>query len=105
MADVFSSLRSVLWRHVGIEREGGQLADVEDMLEFWARYTLDKIFDDTDGWEVQNAITIAALITGSARAREESRGTHFRRDFPHASDAGLARRVVRRGRAPRRIEL
>ena len=94
--DVLSSLRSVLWRHVGIEREGGQLADVEDMLEFWARYTLDKIFDETKGWEAQNALTIAALITASARAREESRGTHFRRDFPDTEEAARVRRVFRR---------
>ncbi|MEM9414284.1 MAG: L-aspartate oxidase [Planctomycetota bacterium] len=82
LADVRRSLRSVMWRHVGIEREGDHLAEVQEMFEFWARYTLDKIFDDRMGWEVQNLLTIGALISASAAWRRESRGTHYRLDFP-----------------------
>jgi len=82
LQDVRSSLRSVMWRHVGIERDGDQLKDVQDMFDFWARYTLDKIFDDRLGWEVQNLLTIGSLITRSALWRNESRGTHFRLDHP-----------------------
>lgn len=82
LQDVRSSLRSVMWRHVGIERDGDQLKDVQDMFDFWARYTMDKIFDDRLGWEVQNLLTIGSLITRSALWRNESRGTHFRLDHP-----------------------
>ena len=82
LQDVRSSLRSVMWRHVGIERDGDELKDVIDMFTFWARYTLDKIFDDRLGWEVQNLLTVGALITRSALWREESRGTHYRLDHP-----------------------
>ncbi|MFI4862292.1 MAG: L-aspartate oxidase [Phycisphaerales bacterium JB063] len=82
LADVRRSLRSVMWRHVGIEREGDRLAEVQEMFEFWGRYTLDKIFDDRMGWEVQNLLTIGALINQSASWRRESRGTHYRIDFP-----------------------
>jgi len=82
LADVRRSLRSVMWRHVGIEREGDRLAEVQEMFEFWARYTLDKIFDDRLGWEVQNLLTIGALINESAIWRRESRGTHYRVDHP-----------------------
>ncbi|MEM6260452.1 MAG: L-aspartate oxidase [Planctomycetota bacterium] len=87
LADVRSSLRSVMWRHVGIEREGDHLKDVLDMFAFWGRYTLDKIFDDRLGWEVQNLLTIGMLITRAAHWREESRGTHYRVDHPEPSDA------------------
>lgn len=80
--DVRRSLRSVMWRHVSIEREGDHLKDVLDMFAFWGRYTLDKIFDDRLGWEVQNLLTIGMLITRAAHWREESRGTHFRTDHP-----------------------
>lgn len=80
--DVRRSLRSVMWRHVGIEREGDHLKDVLDMFAFWGRYTLDKIFDDRLGWEVQNLLTIGMMITRAAHWREESRGTHYRVDFP-----------------------
>lgn len=86
LADVRSSLRSVMWRHVGIEREGDHLAEVQEMFEFWARYTMDKIFDDRGGWEVQNLLTVGALITRAAAWRQETRGTHTRLDFPESRD-------------------
>jgi L-aspartate oxidase len=86
LVDVRSSLRSAMWRNVGIERSGPKLDDVMDMFAFWARYTMDAIFDDPDGWETQNMLTVGALITGGARWREESRGVHWRRDFPHARE-------------------
>ncbi|MFN3168691.1 MAG: hypothetical protein ACE37H_16660 [Phycisphaeraceae bacterium] len=87
LADVRSSLRSVMWRHVGIEREGDRLAEVQEMFSFWATYTLDKIFDERLGWEVQNLLTIGSLITRAAHWRQESRGTHYRLDHPEPSDA------------------
>ena len=63
LADVRSSLRSVMWRHVGIEPRGRRLPEVIEMFDFWARYTLDKIFDDRNGWEVQNMLLVGALMT------------------------------------------
>ena len=86
LADVRSSLRSVMWRHVGIERTGAQLDEVADMFDFWARYTLDKIFDNPDGWQVQNMLTVGALLTRAAGWRQESRGVHYRTDYPQASE-------------------
>ncbi len=86
LADVRSSLRSVMWRHVGIEREGDRLAEVMEMFEFWSRYTLDKIFDERAGWEVQNMLLVGALITRSAQWRCESRGTHYRNDHPYPAE-------------------
>ena len=86
LADVRSSLRSVMWRHVGIVREGDRLDEVQEMFDFWARYTMDKIFDDIRGWEVQNLLTVGTLITRAARWRCESRGVHFRADHPEPRD-------------------
>ena len=84
LVDVASSLRSAMWRHVGIERSGPKLADVQDMFRFWARYTMDMIFDEPTGWEVQNMLTVGALITRAAAWRTESRGVHCRLDHPEA---------------------
>jgi L-aspartate oxidase len=106
LADVRSSLRSVMWRHVGIEREGDHLKDVLDMFEFWGRYTLDKIFDDRLGWEVQNLLTIGMLMTRSAHWREESRGTQYRTDFPEPVEALRVHDQWRIGKdEPKKIEL
>ena len=82
LVDVRSSLRSAMWRNVGIVRAGNRLADALDMAHFWCRYSLDKIFDDLAGWEIQNMLMCATLVAEAARAREESRGTHARSDFP-----------------------
>ena len=97
LADVRSSLRSVLWRHVGIQRSGDRLKEVIEMFDFWARYTLDKIFDERPGWEVQNMLFVGALITRAALWRGESRGVHFRTDRPDPSDTFQVHDVWRRG--------
>jgi L-aspartate oxidase len=99
LADVLSSLRSAMWRNAGIERTGQRLADAADMIDFWARYTLDKIFDEPTGWQAQNMLLVAALLVRSAAWREESRGCHRRTDFPETSAAFHAHDTWRRGSA------
>jgi len=84
LTDVRSSLRSAMWRNVGIERTGARLDDVGEMLDFWGRYTLDKIFDDPTGWETQNMLLVAALVARSAAWRTETRGCHTRADYAGA---------------------
>ena len=85
--DVRSSLRSAMWRNVGLARTGSRLRDATEMFDFWSRYTLDKVFDDPAGWETQNMLLVGALITRSALWRTESRGCHVRDDFPSADPA------------------
>lgn len=82
LADIKSSLRSAMWRNAGIERSGPRLGDAGEMLDFWARYTLDKIFDGPEGWQTQNMLLAAKLIVRSAEWRKESRGAHWRSDSP-----------------------
>ncbi|MCA9295247.1 MAG: FAD-binding protein, partial [Phycisphaerales bacterium] len=95
--DVRQSLRSAMWRNVGITRSGTRLHDVVDMFNFWARYTLGHIFDSPAGWETQNMLTIGAMITRAARWRCETRGVHARSDFPNADEAFLEHALWRRG--------
>lgn len=96
--DVRSSLRSAMWRYVGIEREGAKLDDVLDMFDFWARYTLDKVFESPEGWETLNMLTVGAVMARSARWRQESRGCHWRLDAPAPHDSLLVHDGWRRGR-------
>ncbi|MDI1289762.1 MAG: FAD-binding protein, partial [bacterium] len=99
LADVRSSVRSAMWKNVGIERTGPKLTGVVEMLDFWARYTLDKIFDDPNGWETQNLLLVGAIVARSAAWRHESRGCHDRGDFPATSDLFAAHDCWRRGRS------
>ena len=45
--------------------------------------------------ELANLVTVAAAMVAAARAREESRGNHWRRDFPETRDEFRVRLVFR----------
>ncbi len=52
--------------------------------------------------ETRNLFVNAALVTGAARLREESRGTHFRTDHPDRDDSTWRVHIIwRRGEEPR----
>ena len=52
-------------------------------------------FADTVAWgELRNLLLSAVLITRAASQREESRGAHYRSDFPAASPAWQHRRFI-----------
>jgi len=94
ITDVKSSLRSVMWRNVGIERTGPRLAETREIVAFWGRYVMDKIFEPAlqgpaaiAGWELQNMLTACYLITTAAFTRTESRGAHYRLDYRQRDDA------------------
>jgi L-aspartate oxidase len=84
--DVGNSLRALMWRNVGITRSDQPLAEAQEIIRFWQRYVMDKIFDSSKGWECQNMLTVSLLMAQSAQKRRESRGVHFRRDFPDIDD-------------------
>ena len=86
MPDLRYSLRAVMWRNVGLTRKAHDLKVAIDQIRFWQRYVMDKAFDNPQGWELQNMLTVCLLIAQSALARKESRGVHFRSDFPDTDD-------------------
>jgi L-aspartate oxidase len=102
ITDVKSSLRSVMWRNVGVERTGERLNETREIIAFWSRYVMDKSFDPATagavgasaGWELQNMLTVCALIASAAYTRTESRGAHYRVDFPTRDDAHWRLRLL-----------
>ena len=80
--DVRNSLRSAMWRNVGIVRDAQGLHRTLGRTKFWSGYVLARQFENPRGWRIQNMLTLADLITQVALEREESRGAHFRSDFP-----------------------
>jgi L-aspartate oxidase len=80
----FDQIRNILWREVGIIRSGRDLTRALEQLR-----TLDVAHPDKLGraeCELRNVWTLAQLITRCALAREESRGSHYRSDFPFPDD-------------------
>jgi len=86
LSDIRNSLRSVMWRNVGITRNQELLAETIEIINFWARFVLDKTFDNRGGWETQNMLTVGRLIAAGAMHRNESRGVHYRTEFPAEPD-------------------
>jgi len=81
----FSALQQLLWDKVGVIRDGDGLARAADVLSSWE----EKLPPPTDrpSHELHNLVLTGRLVTEAALLREESRGAHFRTDFPQKSPA------------------
>ncbi len=104
LADIRNSLRSLMWRHVGVERSGDSLGEALETVEGWCRYVLPLQFADPEGWQLQNMLEVARLMIRSALVREETRGVHVRSDFSLTSDRWRAHIGWRRGRTEPLLE-
>jgi len=91
--DVRNSLRALMWRNVGITRKAKPLKETQEIIGFWQRYVMDKVFDSPQGWECQNMLTVCQLMARSAQIRQESRGVHFRSDFPQTDDEQFKKHI------------
>lgn len=86
-------LQKLMLRHVGIKRNERSLIKALKELERYAkafRYKMDSIAE----FEYLNLLTIAVLVTNAALLREESRGGHFREDFPKQDDLVWRKHIV-----------
>jgi L-aspartate oxidase len=86
LTDIRNSLKSLMWRRVGVRRDAEGLREATNNIEHWGRYVLPLQFSDPSGWELQNMLSIAELVIQAALAREETRGCHVRAEFPNRDD-------------------
>ncbi len=90
-----SSLQTLLWERVGILRDGEGLTRAADMLAAWQNSIPAPA--DRPSYELSNLVLTARLVTEAALLREESRGAHFRSDFPKRSPRWKRHIVFTRG--------
>jgi L-aspartate oxidase len=88
------SLKSLMWRGVGLQRTRSGLQEALHRIGFWSHYLMRSGLRDTRACELANMLTVSALVTRAALERTESRGTHFRTDHPTRDDAAWCRRLV-----------
>jgi L-aspartate oxidase len=94
LADISNSLQSLMWRAAGVERTGASLREAANHIDLWRRYVLPLQFDNPRGWELQNMLSVARIMVASALDRQESRGVHYRTDFPGPDNQNWRRRIV-----------
>ncbi|GAF93387.1 unnamed protein product, partial [marine sediment metagenome] len=82
LADIRNSLKSLMWRNVGVRRDADGLREALENVERWSSYVLEQQFADPTGWELQNMLCVARLMITAALDREETRGCHVRTDYP-----------------------
>ncbi|MCP5004677.1 MAG: L-aspartate oxidase [Planctomycetes bacterium] len=93
LKDVKNSLKSIMWRYMGIEREGKYILDAVKNITHWSKYIINNEFSTPFGWEVQNMLMVTRLICISASKRCESRGVHYRLDFPECDDKNWKKHI------------
>ena len=77
-------IRELMWKSVGIMRNGKDLRHALEKLRALTLPALEK--PSRHDAELRNILALAQLITRSALAREESRGSHYRSDFAYRND-------------------
>jgi L-aspartate oxidase len=89
-ADVRLDLQAVMTEQAGVLRSADGLATAVRELTALAEKAGEI---DTDAWEVTNLLTISTALAEAARLREETRGSHWREDFPVRDDERWAGHV------------
>jgi len=105
------NLQALMWDKVGIIRSADGLTEAAKILATWW-LSADKEKEGTSflapsdkpSYELNNLVLCARLMTEAALLREESRGAHFRTDFPQPSPEWQQHIIFRRReRAPLKI--
>jgi L-aspartate oxidase len=80
-----SNLQELMWDKVGIVRDGPGLAEAALTLTMWQRSAQPP--SDRPSQELANLLLTARIVTEAALLRQESRGAHYRTDFPDTLDS------------------
>ncbi len=89
-----TALQSLMWENVGIIRGGEALDRAADTISAWEK-CLEKP-SDRSSYELDNLVLTGRLVAEAALIREESRGAHYRTDYPEPSPDWVKHIVLNR---------
>jgi L-aspartate oxidase len=81
-------LQETMSAEVGVLRNAAGLTDAAAALDKLAGVAAESI--DLESWETTNLLTISTALADAAALREETRGSHWREDFPDREDERFA---------------
>ena len=94
---VKAAIQKMMWQYGGLFKRG---EDLEKTAEVLIELNLDCYYHSVDAFELQNMRDVALLITESGILRTESRGAHYREDFPEQDDLEWGKHIIlQRGKA------
>src|SRR5213080_1689431 len=95
LEELVREMQELMWNEVGIVRDGVRLKHAIEHLERLApRVARPKT---RRSYEASNIHTVGLLVARSALAREESRGAHYRIDFPAHDDKKFLKHSIVKG--------
>ncbi|HEU5036961.1 MAG TPA: L-aspartate oxidase [Nocardioides sp.] len=77
-------LQEVMTTRVGVLRNATGLGEAVGLLDKLAGVPAEVV--DQESWETTNLLTISTALADAALLREETRGSHWREDFPERDD-------------------
>lgn len=87
--ELVSELKDLMWNNVGILRTEESLLKALDMIyDLKRRFRRSVKCLNKEEYELRNMICVAQLIVKSALNRKESRGAHYRLDYPNHAEVG-----------------
>jgi L-aspartate oxidase len=78
-------LQEAMTSWVGVLRSAAGLAEAGLLVDKLAGNSTELV--DQESWETTNLLTVSAALAAAASLREETRGSHWREDFPARDDA------------------
>ncbi|MDD3150750.1 MAG: L-aspartate oxidase [Candidatus Gastranaerophilales bacterium] len=90
LSDLKNRLKQTMWNNAGIIRnQNGLIKAFKTVEEITKDFNRPDKCQNIEEYEFRNMLTVAKLIVCTAMQRKESRGAHYREDFPQTSTKAI----------------
>ena len=94
-------LQNIMWNYVGIFRDKQSLTTaITKLQELKSEFPRTSKCISKEEYELRDMFVVANLITNSALTRKESRGAHYRTDFPQTNDECVHSIITKEDKVP-----
>lgn len=98
---VLEELGKTMWNLVGLRRDGQGMEKAQAILNALTAQVPAGTYADKRSMELVNMLALAKIITQAALLRTESRGGHYRFDYPRTQREQLGHWIFQRGQQPK----